>query len=107
VNKSIYIWLGKSSRDFNSGALTYLIQHSKTREYFHDGDWTLDSHWAEEFSDLAKAITACLRHELRDVELVLRFGLEFGRSHSLQLAMPEGLLAAVATTYASAPRLAR
>jgi hypothetical protein len=72
--------------------LTYLIQHSRTREYFLKGTWTPDSGWAEQFSDLAKAITACLRHDLRDVELVLQFGLEIGRTYSLQLPLPDKLL---------------
>jgi len=27
--------------------LTYLIQNSKTHEYFRSGKWTLDSGWAE------------------------------------------------------------
>ncbi len=70
-------------------ALKYLIQNPKTREYFHQGRWTLDLRWAEEYSDVAKAITDCLRHNLRDVELVLRFGWEPGRHYSLQLSLPQ------------------
>jgi hypothetical protein len=72
--------------------LTYLIQNSKTGQYFHRGDWTLDSGWAEEFSNVANAIRACLRHELRDVQLILQFGLEADRYYCLQLPVPERLL---------------
>jgi hypothetical protein len=71
--------------------LTYLIQNKKTREYFHQGRWTGETCWAEEFSDVARALTACLRHELRDVELVLRFGAETGKGFSLHLSLPEQL----------------
>ena len=84
--------LGNVAHHFNSRALTYLIQHSKTHEFFHEGNWTLDSRWAQEFSDVAKAITACLSHELRDVELVLQFGFEVGRYCRMQLSLPEPLL---------------
>jgi hypothetical protein len=72
--------------------LTYLIQNKKTREYFQQGGWTQDSGWAEEFSDIGKAMLACLSHELREVELVLRFGAEVGRNYSLQLSLPESLV---------------
>jgi len=71
--------------------LTYLIQNKKTREYFQDGRWTLDSGWADQYSDIAKAMIACLRNDLHDVDLVLRFGLEGGRKYSLQLSLPEPL----------------
>jgi hypothetical protein len=77
---------------FNGPALTYLIQNAKTREFFHQGKWTLDAKWAEEFPDCIKALAACLRHELSDVVLVLQFGLVAGRHCHLQLALPEQLL---------------
>jgi len=73
--------------------LTYLIQSTKTRQYFLQGRWTLDSGWAEQFADLTQAIGTCLEHELRDVELVLQFGLEVGRLCSLHLTLPQKLFA--------------
>jgi hypothetical protein len=73
--------------------LTYLIQRTKTREYFLQGRWTLDSGWAQQFANLAQAIGACLEHELRDVELVLQFGFEVGRLCSLHLTLPQQLFA--------------
>jgi hypothetical protein len=72
--------------------LNYLIQNAKTREFFYNGSWTLDSSWAEEFPDSIKALAACLRHGLRDVELVLQFGLEAGHPYHLQLTLPKQLL---------------
>jgi len=72
--------------------VTYLIQNKKTREYFHQGRWTVDTCWAEEFSDVARALTACLRHKLRDVELVLQFGGEAGKGFSLHLTLPDQLM---------------
>jgi hypothetical protein len=69
------------------GALTYLIQNAKTREFFQDGSWTLDSRWAEEFPNCLKALAACWRHGLQDVELVLQFGFEIGQHYRLQLAL--------------------
>ncbi len=69
-------------------ALKYLIQNRKTREYFHQGQWTLDSRRAQEYMDVGQAMIACWRHELDDVELVLCFGWELGRNYSLQLSLP-------------------
>ena len=72
--------------------MTYLIQKAKTSEFFHNGTWTLNSSWAEEFPDLVRALSACVRHELYDVELVLQFGFEVGRHYTMRLPLPEGLL---------------
>jgi hypothetical protein len=72
--------------------LTYLIQSKKSGQYFQQGGWTQESRWAQAYSDIAKAMTACLRHELHDVELVLCFGSEAGRNYSLQLSLPETLV---------------
>ena len=72
--------------------MTYLIQSTTTHEYFHNGQWTLDLGWAQEFPNSAHAMAACLRHGLRRVDLVLQFGSELGRSYQLRLALPERLL---------------
>ncbi|HZR18995.1 MAG TPA: hypothetical protein VFE51_17030 [Verrucomicrobiae bacterium] len=72
--------------------MTYLIQSKTTGQYFQPGGWTHESRRAQEYSDIAKAMTACLRHELREVELVLCFGSEVGRNYSLQLSLPETLV---------------
>jgi hypothetical protein len=76
----------------NNTSLTYLIQSLATHEYFQKGNWTLESGWAEEFPNSAKALDTCLRHDLREVELVLQFGIEAGRNYQLRLAVPEWLL---------------
>lgn len=72
--------------------ITYLIQHTATREYFQNGTWTPCAGCGEEFSTLGKAMAACLRHGLREVELILQFGLENGRKYEIQLPLPERLL---------------
>lgn len=72
--------------------MTYLIQRSSTHEYFYHGTWTLEAGWAEEFPNPEKAMAACLRHELRGVDLILQFGSEGGRKYQLQLLLPEQLL---------------
>ena len=92
VNKLFKFFLGSQPVRFNSCVLTYLIQHTRTQEYFQKGTWTLDSGWAEEFSDIANAIRVCLNNNLRDVELVLQFGSESGRNYSLHLTLPQQLL---------------
>jgi hypothetical protein len=72
--------------------ITYLIQHTVTRDYFQNGTWTAYPGCGEEFSSLAKAMSACLRYGLREVELVLQFGIEHGRKYQIQLPLPERLL---------------
>jgi hypothetical protein len=71
--------------------LKYLIQNRKTREYFHQGKWTLDSRRAQEYPNVGQAMIACMRHHLDDVDLVLHFGWEIGRNYSLQLPLPAQL----------------
>jgi hypothetical protein len=79
-------------RRFNRRALTYLIQNNENHKYFCYGNWTADLRLAEEFAALDGAIRACLTHELHQVELVLQFGLEGGRTCRLQLPLPEAVL---------------
>lgn len=76
----------------NNIPLTYLIQSTTTHEYFHHGQWTLESGWAEEFPNSAKAMAECVRHGLRGVDLILQFGHEPGRNFRLRLALPERIL---------------
>jgi len=84
--------LALSRAHFHSRQLTYLILNPKTQEYFKNGNWTLDSGWAEVFPNPSQAIVACLDHGLRDVELILQFGFEVGRNYTLHLTLPERLL---------------
>ena len=53
-----------------------LLKSVKTREYFGDGYWTPDPALAQDFPDAGKAIDACLKHHLTDVELVLQLNAE-------------------------------
>jgi hypothetical protein len=88
-----FAWNRPISR-LNSVALKYLIQNRKTREYFQQGRWTLDLRNAQEYSDVGTAMTECLRHDLRDIEFVLRFGGDPGRHYSLQLPLPQQFMPA-------------
>lgn len=85
------------SAAFEWATLKYLIQNRKTGEYFYHGQWTLDPRWAQEYPDVGKAMIACMRHRLDEVDLVLRFGWEIGRNYSLQLPLPAQLGAVRAT----------
>ncbi len=71
--------------------MSYLIRDTRTREYFHEGSWTLDPYRAEVFPDATKVVAACVRFQLRDVELVLQFGLEARGPYSIDLPLPENL----------------
>jgi hypothetical protein len=71
--------------------LNYLVQHTKTREYLHQGWWTLEAADAEVFRDAVAAMVACLQHGLTEVELVLQFGYETGSVCTLPLRVPDRL----------------
>jgi hypothetical protein len=49
-----------------------IIRNVNSREYFQWGQWTPDASRAQHFPDSGKVIEACLKHHLRDVELVLQ-----------------------------------
>jgi hypothetical protein len=52
--------------------LLRLLRCMKTRRYFKDEGWTDDPSEAKVFADETEAVRACVRHNLDDVELVLR-----------------------------------
>lgn len=76
VNNFMPFALGIAASQVLTGVLKYFIRNTKTREYFHEGEWTLDSHLAQAFSDTSKAVGAYLRYHLKNVELVLQFRSE-------------------------------
>jgi len=49
-----------------------LIKSLRTSEYLRYGQWTTDPSQAEHFADAGKAIDACLKYHLTEVELVLQ-----------------------------------
>ena len=53
-----------------------MLKSLRTREYFGQGQWTLDASQAQDFPDSGKAIDACLKYHLTDVELVLQLDAE-------------------------------
>jgi hypothetical protein len=72
--------------------LNYLVHHTKTHEYFHQGWWTLEPSQAEVFRDAGAAMIACLQNGLTEVELILQFGFETGSLCTLPLRVPDYLL---------------
>lgn len=71
--------------------LNYVVQHTKTREYLHQGWWTLEPSRAEIFRDAGAAMVACLQHGLTEVELILQFGSETGNLCTMPLRVPDRL----------------
>jgi hypothetical protein len=49
-----------------------IIRHVRSGKYFRQGQWTTDPKLAEHFPDCGQLINACLKHHLREVELVLQ-----------------------------------
>ena len=49
-----------------------IIRNVKSGKYFHQGQWTTDPMLAEHFPDSGTLINTCLKHQLKDVELVLQ-----------------------------------
>ncbi len=50
-----------------------LLRHRRSRAYFEDGRWTEDAETATNFPDIGQVAEACLKYQLSDVELVMRF----------------------------------
>lgn len=50
-----------------------LVRHRRSRAYFKDGRWTEKAESATNFGDIQDVVEACLRYQLTDVELVMRF----------------------------------
>jgi hypothetical protein len=48
-----------------------MIRNVRSGRYFRGGEWTDNPKLAEHFSDSGRLINTCLKHRLRDVELVL------------------------------------
>ncbi len=55
-----------------------LIRHRRSGAYFEDGKWTSNPRQATDFFDLREVAEACVRHNLKEVELVFRNGSELG-----------------------------
>ena len=50
-----------------------VLRHRQSRRYFRDGQWIQSLEQASEFHSIQEVVEACVRNELRDVDLVLRF----------------------------------
>jgi hypothetical protein len=48
-----------------------VLRHRRSRAYFKEGAWTNDIDEATEFPNARQVAEACVRHQLREVDLVL------------------------------------
>jgi hypothetical protein len=67
-----------SAKDLNGSAngsnMRRFLRRRTSREYFKKGGWTSNPEEAENFSDVVEAAQTCVRYDLVDVELAIRFG---------------------------------
>ncbi|HEY5912784.1 MAG TPA: hypothetical protein VJA21_19460 [Verrucomicrobiae bacterium] len=50
-----------------------LVRHRRSRAYFENGRWTENPARATNFPNLQEVVAACVKYQLADVELVMRF----------------------------------
>ena len=50
-----------------------LLRHRNSQRYFRDGQWTENPQEATDFRNIREAVETCVRNELREVDLILRF----------------------------------
>jgi len=51
----------------------HLVRHRRSRAYFQNGRWTESTEAATNFPNIQEVVQACLKYQLTDVELVMRF----------------------------------
>lgn len=54
-----------------------VLRHRFSQTYFKDGAWTKNLDEASDFPNVRQVAEICLRHHLRDVDLVLRCAAGF------------------------------
>lgn len=54
-----------------------LVRHRRSRAYFKNGRWTENAEAATNFPSIQQVAEACLKYQLTDVELVMRFESKF------------------------------
>lgn len=50
-----------------------VLRDKNSKKYFKDGGWTRNPKDARGFSDVVEAAQICIRYDLSDVELAVRF----------------------------------
>jgi len=50
-----------------------VLRHRQSRRYFRDGEWTRNLEEARDFRNIREVVETCVRNELREVDLILRF----------------------------------
>ena len=56
----------------DSRTTTRVLRHRRSRSYFKDGAWTSNLDEANNFPTVRQIAETCVRHHLREVDLVLR-----------------------------------
>ena len=54
-------------------AARQVLRHRPSQRYFKDGQWTNNPNEASEFGTIREAVETCVRNELQEVDLILRF----------------------------------
>jgi hypothetical protein len=57
----------------NGQNIKRVLRHKNSKKYFKNGGWTRNPKEASGFSDVVEAAQMCIRYDLNDVELALRF----------------------------------
>ena len=50
-----------------------VLRDRQSRRYFRDGQWIENLEEASDFRNIREVVETCVRNELREVDLVLRF----------------------------------
>ena len=57
--------------------LQRVLRNRRSRTYFKDGGWTDNLDEASDFPNMRQVAETCLRHQLQEVDLVVRFAAGF------------------------------
>lgn len=63
----------KLDESFHEQCIRRMLRHRASKAYFKDGSWTHSAEEADSFSDVLQVAEACVRYDLSDVEVALRF----------------------------------
>ena len=61
-----------AKNDISAQPVLRLLRCKRTKRYFTGDSWVDDASLAKCFDDQTDAVSACVQHDLTDIELVLR-----------------------------------
>ena len=61
-----------AKNDIIEQSVVRLLRCKRTKRYFTGDSWVDDASLAKRFHDQTDAVSACVQHDLTDIELVLR-----------------------------------